>query len=272
MQPEYTLLNLEDVWPSLIESRFDTDDPLIPRLAMDIAQRGLLQPIVVVRTPDAYRIVAGRRRLRACMLLGWKQIPAHIIEATPQAQAEITFAENFHRLNLGPLEEAVILQEMMNQGGYTTEQLAQQLSVEKTWVYHRVALLQLPEDLQDQVARGAISPSIALELRRVPHIEDRLWYTKLAIENGATLVIVRNWVRSYLTSTTATPQSEAPPDTEQLPTPYTPPPAPRCYACGASGPRVALTYEYLCWDCAKAFKDAVHPEKKPQDLEEKGEG
>ena len=260
--PRYVDIPLGLIDPPAIASRFSLDDPGIVQLSTSIKTVGLLQPVIVTPAGERYRLVAGQRRLAATRLLGLATIQAHVVELDPATESLATVSENLHRLQLGPLEEAVMLQTFLEQHQLSQQELADHLRVDRSWVSRRIALLRLPEDLMDPVATQELSPSIALELVRIEDEHDRKYYTAMVLNSGATLNTVRDWVRGYLEFHAPSPPTAT---LEQPPAPEAPPthtPGPQCLVCGAKPPATPLRMVYMCWPCARALQDQAQ-EKQP---------
>src|SRR3989338_3449697 len=78
----------------------------LEELAESIREHGMLEPIVVAKTPAGYQIIAGERRWRASKLVGLVKVPVIIKETTPQGMLEMAIVENVQRVDLNPLERA----------------------------------------------------------------------------------------------------------------------------------------------------------------------
>jgi len=247
---------IKQIVPPELEARFDTNDPELRILADSINAVGLMQPIVVTRDGDQYRIVAGGRRLRACKLLGWETIPAHVMDFGHETSAGATLIENLQRQSLSPLEEAAALESMLQTYGLSQTKLAELVNQDRTWVSHRLALLRLPDDLLDAMQINDVAPSIALELARVTDRESRDYYASMVVNSGASLAVVREWVRSWLAFQNR--QEEEPePKAPEAPVPTVPAsPPPTCLCCGGHPPLKPLKMVYLCWECANALAQA----------------
>lgn len=250
--------------PSL-KSRFRIEDSQLEELARSIDVMGLLQPILVVVAGDRYRLVAGQRRLSACRMLGWTEIPAHVWGATPSAELYATIVENLQRTDLNPLEEAVALGEALSVSGFTHEQLAEELGIDRSTLTRKLSLLNLPDMLQEAVVMGDLPPSSALELSRIDDEDDQRYYTSMVLNHGATLNVVRDWVRAWLQYNKApsvdTPEASPPALDVTLATPV----LPSCLVCGGSPPQSPLKMVYLCWSCAQALTDAAAPSQEEGD-------
>ena len=253
---KFSLIKLDDIDAPANASRFDPDDEAITNLAQSIHSLGLLQPIVVTPIGDRYRLVAGNRRCRAFRMLGEELIPAHIVPLPSADEALATITENLQRAQLRPLEEAAALQDLLDNHAISQTDLAELLSVDRTWIAHRLQLLRLSDELQDAIVHNDLAPSIALELDRVTDPESRTYYLGMVVNSGATLNTVREWVRAWISyqMPTPTPLSSDTP-VERPPAPE-PPPPPSCLVCGLAPPQVQLRVSYLCWTCERALRNA----------------
>ncbi len=140
----------------------------IEELASSIAEKGLLQPIVVRVLGDRYEVVAGNRRLSACKLLKWRKILCHIIELDDRESYEVSLIENVQHKTLNPIEEAVAFNRYVDEFGWGgVSVLAQKIGRSQEYVSRRVQLLQLPGKVQDKIMRRRISAGSAQELLSV---------------------------------------------------------------------------------------------------------
>jgi len=140
----------------------------IGELTSSIAEKGLLQPIVVRVLEGRYEVVAGNRRLSACRLLRWRKIPCHVIELDDKESFEVSLIENVQHRTLNPIEEAMAFKRYVEEFGWGgISDLAEKISKSQEYVSRRIQLLQLPEKVQEKIMRRRISPSIAQELLRI---------------------------------------------------------------------------------------------------------
>lgn len=131
-------------------------------LAKSIQKIGLQQPIIVQpfsgHPVKRYRIVAGHRRFKACMVVETKTINAIIKESMDEMQARLfNLEENLKRQSLNILQEAKALEHFFKDGGWTQEMVMGELSVSRGWVQARVNLLRLDEDIQQEAAAGYLT-------------------------------------------------------------------------------------------------------------------
>jgi ParB/RepB/Spo0J family partition protein len=147
------------------------DLPEIHDLALSIRQRGLLTPPLVRRRPgsdEEYLLVAGHRRHAAIAALGWEETPVdEIVDLDEDEAFEIQLLENVQRVQLEPMQAARGLRLLMKRReGATAAQVARSIGLSPTWVRRHLRLLELPDEVQQRVADGDLSLTIADLLRR----------------------------------------------------------------------------------------------------------
>jgi len=178
--------------------RESIDPAALGDLADDIAVNGVLQPIGA-RGPDDrghYEVVWGHRRTLAARMAGLTEIPARIC-ATTYAPELARIAENFHRVDLNPREEARAVASLLAQGKPRAE-CARILRRSLTWVESRIELQTWPDDLQDGVARGELTMSSARILAQVDHDNYRGQLIDEAKRIGANANTVSLWAAHYV--------------------------------------------------------------------------
>lgn len=150
-------------------------------LAESIRSKGVLQPVLVRPVEDGdirYELVAGERRYRASQLAGIPTIPAVIREISEREAAELQIIENLHREDLTVLEEAEGYRVLVDQHGYTSEQLAEKLGKSRSWIYGRLKLCALPDLARAALEDGRIPASTAGLIARIPNAELRVEATQ----------------------------------------------------------------------------------------------
>lgn len=157
-------IKISDIRPNPAQPRRTFSEQELAELATSIAQRGVLQPILVRPDPDApnrYQIIAGERRWRAAKQAGLEDIPAVIRDTDDLELLEIGIIENVQRENLNPLEEAEAYGALMNRFGRTQESLAESVGKSRAHVANTVRLLNLSERSREHLRHGRISAGLA---------------------------------------------------------------------------------------------------------------
>ncbi|MZR29797.1 ParB/RepB/Spo0J family partition protein [Sneathiella litorea] len=149
------------------QPRLDWDLEALESLAASIAEKGVLQPILVRRNPGSYseyEIVAGERRWRAAQKAQLHTVPVIIKELTDAESMEIALIENIQREDLSSIEEAEAYKRLMAEFDHTQESLSQHVGKSRTHVANMMRLLTLPESVQTMVREGRLSSGAARTL------------------------------------------------------------------------------------------------------------
>lgn len=158
-------ISIYKIEPNPLQPRKQFDELELQALADSITANGLIQPLALRRLPNGYyQIIAGERRWRACRLAGLEEVPAVILEADEQKAMELALIENLQRQDLNPVEEALGYQSLMQDYALTQEQVAQQVGKSRPAIANALRLLQLPEEILDLLASGALSAGHARAL------------------------------------------------------------------------------------------------------------
>ena len=135
----------------------------LAELQRSIQENGLLQPLVERPLPDAaadgpqWELVAGERRWRAVQALGWSEVPVLVRELDERAMLVLAIVENVQRANLSPLEEAMGYRQLIEEFGYTQQEVADGVGRDRSTVANLLRLLQLPESVQQMVDGGELA-------------------------------------------------------------------------------------------------------------------
>ena len=153
------------IQPNSRQPRTVFDQEQLNELAASIKEVGILQPPVVRQLAGGkYELIMGERRLRAAKLAGLKNIPV-IIRQTPDNELlREALLENIHRSQLNALEEAAAYQNLINDFGYTHDQLANKIGKSRPVISNTLRLLNLPASVQRRIAAGIISAGHARAL------------------------------------------------------------------------------------------------------------
>ena len=164
-------LPIEAIERSPAQPRKSFDDARLEELAASIRTHGVVEPILVRRQGQRYRIVAGERRWRAAQRAGLKEIPALIREATDAEAFELALVENIQRSDLNAVEEAEAYQALVAEHGLTQEQLAARVGKERSSIANALRLLKLPPDVLDAVREGRLEMGHARALLGIEGVE-----------------------------------------------------------------------------------------------------
>jgi ParB family chromosome partitioning protein len=142
------------------QPRTNFSEQEIDELASSLKTYGVLQPVLVRNSPedeDMYQIIAGERRVRAAKKAGIEEIPVLIRDITDEQMLQISIVENIQRENLNPVEESKAYKKLMDDFGYTQEDLSKTVGKSRSAVANKLRLLTLPENITDALADKMIS-------------------------------------------------------------------------------------------------------------------
>lgn len=144
----------------------------LAELAESIREHGVLEPLVIAKTPAGYQIIAGERRWRAAKLVGLTAIPVVMRETSPQGMLEMAIVENVQRQDLNPLERAQAYKRLMDEFGLTNSEISQRVAKSPSYISNTVRLLTLPDALKDALMSGQTSEGHvrALSALEDPHL------------------------------------------------------------------------------------------------------
>lgn len=156
-QREVFDVSVGKIKPNPYQPRKTFDQKALEELSESIKENGLFQPILLRETLVGYEIISGERRYRASKLAGLKTIPAIIYDYTDQQMMEVALVENIQREDLSIVEEARSYQSLIDNLGYTQEQLANKVGKSRSHVANIIRLLKLDDDILESVDKGLLS-------------------------------------------------------------------------------------------------------------------
>ncbi|HUV71909.1 MAG TPA: ParB/RepB/Spo0J family partition protein [Clostridia bacterium] len=136
-------------------------------LVDSVREHGVLEPLVIAKTPAGYQIIAGERRWRAARIVGLKTVPVIVKETSPQGMLEMAIVENVQRIDLNPLERARAFQRLVDEFGLPTSQIAQRIGKSQAYISNSLRLLNLPDAVKDGVLSGLITEGHARALAAI---------------------------------------------------------------------------------------------------------
>jgi ParB family chromosome partitioning protein len=175
----FALIPLDQIKPNPSQPRTSFDEAALEDLAASIREVGVLQPVLVRAREQGFELVAGERRWRAARIAGLAEIPAVIRDEDEEQWHNLTEAliENVQREQLGPLEQAAAFRQLMEDFGWTHEEVGQRVAKSRSTITNTLRLLQLPPSIQGLVERGELSGGHAKALLS---IEDQVYAEHIA--------------------------------------------------------------------------------------------
>jgi len=190
-----------NIRPNPRQPRTTFDEEAMSSLAASIKELGVLQPVLVRRvgpeSSDEFELIAGERRWRASRRAGLHTIPVLIQTSDDTHSLEQALVENLHRQDLNVLEEAAAYQQLIEEFGFTHDQVATRVGKSRTAVTNILRLLQLPSAVQRLLADGQISPGHARALLGTPDRGYQESLARTAVAEGLTVRAIEDLVRRH---------------------------------------------------------------------------
>jgi len=187
--------------PNPRQPRVNFDEDTMSSLAASIKELGVLQPVLVRQigsaAADDFELIAGERRWRAARRAGLQSIPVLVLTSDETQSLEQALVENLHRQDLNVLEEAAAYQQLIEEFGYTHDQVAKRVGKSRTAVTNILRLLQLPSGVQRLLSEGQISPGHARALLGTPDRGYQEMLAKAVVAEGITVRAIEDLVREH---------------------------------------------------------------------------
>ncbi len=167
MAEEVIQIDVNQLQPNPLQPRGVITPESLVDLVDSIREHGVLEPLVVAKTPAGFQIIAGERRWRASKLAGLTHAPAIIRETSPKGMLEMALVENVQRVDLNALDRAKGFERLMNEFGLTTSEIAVRIGKSVAYVSNSIRLLSLPDALKDGLLSGLITEGHARALAAI---------------------------------------------------------------------------------------------------------
>jgi len=235
------------------EQRLESEDPGINELAASIGRIGVINPLVVIDVDGVLNLIAGHRRLVAARLAGKNSVPCIIRPSEKALDSEITFAENFFRKDLSPVELACAIKDCYEKATLSVKEIAAGFHRSEHWVHSMMAIADWPGDLLGEIHKENISVSAAANLAMVSDETYRGFLLRTAVEQGATARTTASWLQAWRAMQ---PQEEA---ITSEPVDGRPPPQPAipqapCLCCGQMFKVNEMSHVPVCGACVQIIR------------------
>jgi ParB family transcriptional regulator, chromosome partitioning protein len=162
------MIGVGSIAPNPYQPRREFTEEDLADLTTSLRENGILQPIVVRSATEGgsarWELVAGERRWRASMRLGWKEIPAVVREVDDRTLLVLALVENLQRAQLSALEEAEGYHRLAEEFGLTQQQVAETVGKDRSTVANSLRLLQLPASVRQLLREGSLTAGHARAL------------------------------------------------------------------------------------------------------------
>jgi ParB family chromosome partitioning protein len=150
-------LDVEIIQANPLQPRGLISPESLNELVNSIKEHGVIEPLVVAKTPAGYQIIAGERRWRAAKQAGLSTVPVIVRETTARGMLEMAIVENVQREDLNPIERAQAFQRLIEEFGLQVSEIAKRVGKSESYVSNTMRLLALPDAIKDGLISGAIT-------------------------------------------------------------------------------------------------------------------
>ncbi|MEN2775065.1 ParB/RepB/Spo0J family partition protein [Acetivibrio clariflavus] len=164
-------LKINEIEPTVGQPRKKFDDEKLMQLSESIKEHGIVQPIIVRKEDNTYKIVAGERRWRAARLAGLTSVPVIVKELSNRQVMEMALIENIQREDLNPIEEAEAYERLLNEYNMTQEELSKSIGKNRSTIANIIRLLYLCDKVKEHLINGEISSGHARAILALDDIE-----------------------------------------------------------------------------------------------------
>ncbi|NMB95880.1 MAG: ParB/RepB/Spo0J family partition protein [Clostridiaceae bacterium] len=162
-------IKINDIEPNIDQPRKSFDEEKLKELAESIKKHGIVQPIIVKKVNDTYRIVAGERRWRAAKIANLDTVKVIVKDLSEQEIIEVALIENLQREDLNSIEEAEAYEKLIKEHGMKQEEIAEIVGKSRPAIANTIRLLSLPEEIKKGLIEEKITSGHA---RALLSIED----------------------------------------------------------------------------------------------------
>jgi ParB family chromosome partitioning protein len=192
------LIHLNPLQP---RQNIDTDDANFKELIISIKENGILNPITVRKSEEGYTIIAGERRYKAAITAGLSQVPVVIRNVDEESAAALSLIENLQREDLTAIDEGKTYQRLIEQYGYTEEELGKQIHKSQPYISARLTMIKkLHPDIQQLVSDRVISFASARRIVQLPDFAAQKQLAQKVLDENLTSRAVEQIVRQRQTS------------------------------------------------------------------------
>lgn len=163
-ESESVELDIDSLQPNPLQPRGQILPETLVELAESVREHGVLEPLLIAKTPAGYQIIAGERRWRASKLAGLTKVPVVVRETSPQGMLEMAIVENVQRVDLNALERAQAYKRLMDEFSMTATEVGQRVGKSGPYVSNTMRLLELPDALKDGLLQNALTEGHAKAL------------------------------------------------------------------------------------------------------------
>jgi ParB family chromosome partitioning protein len=178
---------LDQLQPNPLQPRGSITPESLVDLTDSIKQHGILEPLVVAKTPAGYQIIAGERRWKAAKVAGLSTAPCIIKETTPQGMLEMALVENVQRTDLNPIDRAKAFERLLSEFHLSNADVSKRIGKSPSYISNSLRLLRLPDALKDGLLPNMITEGHARALAAIDNTQLMIEAYKIVLKESASV-------------------------------------------------------------------------------------
>jgi ParB family chromosome partitioning protein len=182
--------------PNRFQPRLRYPEDELDELSQSIKEQGILQPLLVRETDDAYELIAGERRLRAAKKAGLAQVPVVIKRISESKLLELSIVENIQRANFNPIEESEAYHRLITEFKLTQDEAATRVGKSRSAIANFLRLRQLPDKIKASILDASLTMGHARALLGVENSTQQMAAWRAVIKKGLSVRETENLIRS----------------------------------------------------------------------------
>jgi len=212
-----TNIRISQIESNPFQPRNHFNEKELAELTLSIQQHGIIQPLTLRKIGhDHYQLIAGERRLKACLIAGLTEVPAYIRIANDEQMLEMALVENIQRQELNPLEIAISFQRLLEECKLKQEELSQKVGKDRSTISNYIRLLKLPSEIQVAIRDNLISMGHARAIINLDEEKNQLLVLQKILEKKLSVRQVEETVRNMVQGKVAKPGHNTAPTPEKF--------------------------------------------------------
>lgn len=191
------MLKPSEITASPDQPRKSFDEYELKRLSDSIQASGIIQPLIVRKTENGYRLIAGERRLKAAVMAGLRRVPCVVHKTDDETAALYSLLENLQRSNLTVFEEAEGINRLINEYGISQAEAAARLGVSQSGLSNKLRLLKLSDSVKERISSARLTERHARALLKLPENRHEEVLDRIIAE-GLTVSQTEEYISSIL--------------------------------------------------------------------------
>ena len=191
------MLKPSEITASPDQPRKSFDEYELKRLSDSIKASGIIQPLIVRKAENGYRLIAGERRLKAAVMAGLRRVPCVVHKADDETAALYSLIENLQRSSLTVFEEADGINRLIYEYGISQSEAAARLGISQSSLSNKLRLLKLSDSIKERISSAGLTERHARALLRLS-AEDREEALDRIIAQGLTVSQTEEYIFSVI--------------------------------------------------------------------------